>query len=89
MHNHNEHGNNGHNSWMMWLMMLPCILIAIFALAGSGKIFSSDNWQWLIWISVMIGAHALMMKFMHRHGENKPEEKEEKIPPESKSSKCK
>lgn len=78
MHSHNNDSNNKHNSWMMWVMMLPCILIAIVAIAGSGKIFSGDNWQWLIGIGLMIGIHILMMKFMPGHDEKTSTEKDEK-----------
>ena len=78
MDGHNNNGNGKHSSWMMWLMMLPCILIAIVAITGSGKIFSSGNWQWLIGIGLMIGLHVLMMKFMPGHKKETPAEKDKK-----------
>ncbi|MDO8529204.1 MAG: hypothetical protein Q7S18_00880 [bacterium] len=74
MHDH----KNGHNSWMMWLMMLPCALILIFTLVGSGKILSGGGWKWLTGIGFMVGIHALIMKFMRKHDKNKTDKMKEK-----------
>lgn len=77
MHNHDN--NHGHDSKMMWLMILPCLIVLITVLFISGKgIGSAANWQWIFSIAAMIGAHVLMMKFMHGHGESGSGNKEEK-----------
>lgn len=74
----NDKDRNGHNSWMMWLMMLPCAFILIFTLVSSGKILNGGSWKWLVGIGFMIGIHALMMKFMHKHNKSKTEKTKEK-----------
>ena len=81
MHNHKD--NQGHDSKMMWLMMLPCLLLPIVFVVISGKGLGAifGNWQWISSIVLMIGIHALMMKFMHNSNEAtgiKKEENEEK-----------
>lgn len=74
MHNHD---NNGHDMKMMWLMMLPCMLMPVIFLLISGKGLSAFSWQLFAGIALMVGIHALMMKFMHNSNETTGVKKEE------------